>query len=71
MTDDEVLVGLLLEDAWLSLEQVAGACAVDTAWLLARLQADLFPEALLFGSNGVECSDRSAPVSVGGQGRID
>lgn len=45
MTDDEVLVGLLLEDAWLSLEQVAGACAVDTAWLLARLQADLFPEA--------------------------
>lgn len=45
MTDDEVLVGLLLEDAWLSLEQLAGACAVDAAWLLARLQADLFPEA--------------------------
>lgn len=45
MTDDDVLVGLLLQDSALSLEQVACVCAVDTAWLLARLEADLFPDA--------------------------
>ena len=43
MTDTEILVGSLMEESWFTLEQVASACAVEPDWLLARLEADLFP----------------------------
>ncbi|MEJ5210745.1 MAG: chaperone modulator CbpM [Burkholderiales bacterium] len=45
MSDQEVLIGTLLSESWLTLEQVAAACDVETDWLLARLEAGLFPHA--------------------------
>ncbi len=43
MRNDDILIGHLLEDSWLTLEQAADACLVDPAWLRGRLQAGLFP----------------------------
>ncbi len=43
MADTEILVGSLMEESWFTLEQVAGACAVEPDWLLAHLEAELFP----------------------------
>ena len=45
MRDDEVLIGCLMEDSWLPLEQVAAACAVEPGWLLRHLEEGLFPHA--------------------------
>lgn len=45
MSEDDVLIGTLLSDSWLTLEQVAKACDVETEWLLAHLEAGLFPHA--------------------------
>jgi chaperone modulatory protein CbpM len=45
MRDDEVLIGCLMEDSWLTLEQVAAACAVEPGWLLRHLEEGLFPHA--------------------------
>ena len=45
MSENEVLIGTLLDESWLTLEQVAAACDVETDWLLARLEAGLFPHA--------------------------
>jgi len=44
MPDDDVLQGSLLDDSWLTLEQLAAAAAVDPEWLLARLEDGLFPQ---------------------------
>jgi chaperone modulatory protein CbpM len=44
MSEDEILVGSLLEDTWLTLEQVAAACDVEVDWLLAHLNEGLFPQ---------------------------
>jgi chaperone modulatory protein CbpM len=45
MPDDEVLIGSLLEDSWLTLEQLAAACPAEPDWLIARIEAGLFPQA--------------------------
>ena len=43
MHDVDFLIGSLVEDSWLTLEQVASACAVDADWLLAHLDDGLLP----------------------------
>lgn len=45
MSEDEILIGSLMEDTWLTLEQVAAACDVEADWLLAHLNEGLFPQA--------------------------
>jgi chaperone modulatory protein CbpM len=43
MRDDDILIGSLMDETWLTLEQVAAACDVETAWLLRHLDEGLFP----------------------------
>lgn len=43
--DDEILIGSLLDDSWLTLEQVAAACTVEPEWLVGHLEEGLFPHA--------------------------
>lgn len=45
MRDDDILIGTLKEDSWLTLEQVAAACAVEPAWLVRHLEEGLIPHA--------------------------
>lgn len=45
MSDDDILIGTLLEDSWLTLEQLSLACDVETHWLQAHLDAGLIPQA--------------------------
>ena len=45
MRDDDILIGSLMEDTWLTLEQVAAACAVEPDWLLRHIEEGLFPHA--------------------------
>ena len=45
MQEDEVFDGILMEDSWLTLEQVASACTVEPQWLLRHIGAELFPHA--------------------------
>jgi chaperone modulatory protein CbpM len=45
MPDDDVLIGSLMEDSWLTLEQVAAACTVEPEWLLRHINEGLFPNA--------------------------
>ncbi|MFP5419269.1 MAG: chaperone modulator CbpM [Gammaproteobacteria bacterium] len=44
MQDIDTLTGTLLDDADLTLEQVAAACLVEPAWLIRHIEADLMPE---------------------------
>ncbi|RDJ98494.1 chaperone modulator CbpM [Cupriavidus lacunae] len=46
MRDDDVLIGCLMEDAWLTLEQVAAACMVEPEWLTRHVDEGLFPHAV-------------------------
>ncbi|WP_324780705.1 chaperone modulator CbpM [Thiobacillus sedimenti] len=45
MIEHDVLIGSLMEDSWLTLEQVAAACVVEPDWLLRHIEAGLFPHA--------------------------
>lgn len=45
MHEPELLIGCLLEESWLTLEQVAAACAVEPDWLRRHLEEGLIPEA--------------------------
>ncbi len=45
MRDEDVLIGSLMEDTWLTLEQVAAACDVEPAWLSRHLDDGLFSHA--------------------------
>ena len=45
MPDDEVLVATVVEESWLTLEQVASACAVEPEWLRLRAEQGLLPGA--------------------------
>ena len=45
MHKDEVLVGTLVEESWLTLEQVSAVCSVEPAWLLHRIEDGLLPGA--------------------------
>ncbi|WP_153111255.1 chaperone modulator CbpM [Propionivibrio limicola] len=41
----DILVGTLLEESWLTLEQMALACRVETDWLLYHIDEGLLPGA--------------------------
>ncbi len=43
MHDEDILVGSLMEETWLTLEQVSAACPVEPEWLLRHLDEGLFP----------------------------
>ena len=43
MRDDEILTGSLLDESWLTLEQIAAACTVEPRWLERQIQEGLFP----------------------------
>lgn len=45
MHDEDILIGSLMEDSWLTIEQVAAACRVEPAWLQRHLEAGLLPHA--------------------------
>ena len=45
MAEREVIVGVVLEDACLTLEQLAAACAVETEWIARRVDEGLLPSA--------------------------
>lgn len=45
MSNTEVLIGVLVEDSWLPLEQVAAACTVEPEWLLRHIEEGLLPGA--------------------------
>lgn len=45
MHNDDVLIGTLVEESWLTLEQVAAACTVEPEWLLHRIEEGLLPGA--------------------------
>ena len=45
MRDDDILIGTLMEESWLTLEQMAAACRVEPEWLADRLEEGLFPGA--------------------------
>ncbi|MGA7180750.1 MAG: chaperone modulator CbpM [Thiobacillaceae bacterium] len=45
MSDDEIISGSLIEETWMTLEQVAAACAVEPDWLLRHINEGLFPNA--------------------------
>jgi chaperone modulatory protein CbpM len=43
MHEDNILIGSLMEDACLTLEQLAVACTVEPEWLIHRIEDGLFP----------------------------
>lgn len=45
MHDEDILIGTLMEDTWLTLEQMAAACAVEPDWLVRHLEEGLIPHA--------------------------
>ena len=45
MRDDDILIGTLMEESWLTLEQMAAACGVEPDWLMRHLDEGLFPGA--------------------------
>jgi len=45
MRDDEILIGTLMEESWLTIEQMAAACRAEPEWLVRHLEEGLFPEA--------------------------
>jgi chaperone modulatory protein CbpM len=50
MRDDEILSGNLLDESWLTLEEIAAACTVETQWLERHIEEGLFAEAECVGS---------------------
>ena len=45
MHDDDVLIGSLIEESWLTLEQLSSACRAEPQWLLRHLEEGFLPEA--------------------------
>lgn len=45
MADEDILIGTLMDESWLTLEQMAAACGVETGWLLRHLEEGLIPHA--------------------------
>jgi chaperone modulatory protein CbpM len=43
MRDDDILIGSLLDESWLTMEQAAAACDVEPDWLLRHIDEGLFP----------------------------
>jgi hypothetical protein len=49
MRDDDILSGSLMEDTWLTLEQVAAACTVEPEWLARHIDDGTLPPRRMFG----------------------
>ncbi|OQA34445.1 MAG: hypothetical protein BWY57_00455 [Betaproteobacteria bacterium ADurb.Bin341] len=47
MRDDEILIGSVMEESWMTLEQVAAACTAEPEWLARHLEEGLL--------TGAEC----------------
>ncbi|NWG39701.1 MAG: MerR family transcriptional regulator [Hydrogenophilaceae bacterium] len=45
MNEHDIHVVSLLEDTWLTLEQMAAACTVEPEWLVRHIEEGLFPHA--------------------------
>lgn len=45
MSDEDVLAGIIEEEACLTLEQLCGACAIEREWLVRRVEEGLIPVA--------------------------
>lgn len=45
MHEHEIHMASLLEETWLTLEQMAAACTVEPDWLLRHIEEGLFPHA--------------------------
>lgn len=43
MQDEDILIGYLMDDSWLTLEQIAAACSVEPVWLIRHIEDGLFP----------------------------
>jgi chaperone modulatory protein CbpM len=43
MREEDILIGSLIEDSWLTLEQVAAACTVDSNWLMRHIEEGYLP----------------------------
>lgn len=43
MADRDLVVGIALEEACLTLEQLAAACSVETEWIVERVDEGLLP----------------------------
>lgn len=46
MREEDVLIGSLVEDCWMTLEQLAAACSVEPEWLVRHVDEGLFPGAV-------------------------
>lgn len=49
MNKKEALIGTLIDESWLTLEQLAAACAADVEWLQQHLETGLLPQAQSLG----------------------
>jgi chaperone modulatory protein CbpM len=45
MREDNILIGSLMDESWLTIEQLAAACKVEPVWLERHLDEGLFPGA--------------------------
>lgn len=45
MQHDEILTGTLMDETWLTLDQIAAACCVEPHWIRARVEEGLFGHA--------------------------
>ena len=45
MRDEDILIGTLMEENWLTIEQMAAACRAEPEWLIRHLDEGLFPAA--------------------------
>ena len=43
MTDLDIVIGIAMEEACLTVEQLAAACAVESDWVLRMVDAGLLP----------------------------
>lgn len=43
MRDDDILIGSLLDECWLTLEQLASTCRVEADWLQSHIDEGLLP----------------------------
>jgi chaperone modulatory protein CbpM len=43
--NDTYIIATIMDDSWLTLDQIARICSVDPAWLQHRLDDGLFPHA--------------------------
>ena len=44
MRDDNILIGSLLDECWLTFEQLASTCMVDADWLQRHIDEGLLPD---------------------------